>query len=333
MARRGIWSVAMTVGLMAWVCSGCAHQEGVAAPRVVPAAATTRPALDDGELAKRLYGPSSEWSIGWGNGAAQLVFFPGGRYVLEYHDSGLWGGATGTWRVHDGEVELTSDDSFGLFEPIHVLEARIGGDTKQLVLVPDTRKGIFERYGVVRDACFRNPWSLGAGETAPSGKAEASDTRRVTVRVQDIPERVQILGMLGQPLGSLVTIRGKWVKPEGIVWDSSPRLHVSVINGKEPKQNVELHDMQVRSYWGKNGRGPGAGENWDWLVDLWRGTEPAPSATDGETWELMGCETGSFDESSEDVWQEMGRPLVPSRPYWMWGFATRFEFIAVRKIQ
>lgn len=207
MAGRRTYTVAMTMALVAVVCAGCAHQEGVAAPRVVPADATTRPGLD--------------------------------------------------------------------------------------------------------------------------GK----DAKPITVRAQDIPEKVQILGVLGQPLGSLVTIRGKWMRPGGIPHDPLPRLHVSLINGKEPEQSVELHDMQVRSYWGKKGRGPREGENWDWRVDLWSGTEAPPSATEGETWELMGFETGSFESSSEEVWVEMGRPLLPAKPYWMWGFATRFEFIAVRKIR
>jgi hypothetical protein len=161
---------------------------------------------------------------------------------------------------------------------------------------------------------------------------ESKDKPFTTVRAQDIPKTVRIVGRLGQPLGDLLTIRGKWTSPGLFVKDDTLVFHVNLVNGKKPKESPGLHGLQVSAIfptWG--GRKPKPGESWDWRFH-WGGSEPSPTPVEGETWEMMGVETGSFQEYSKDAWREIGGPAAQGSPS-MAGFVTRFEFIAVRKIR
>ena len=171
--------------------------------------------------------------------------------------------------------------------------------------------------------------TVAGGEGA---RDESKDKPITTVRAQDIPKTVQIIGRLGQPLGDLMTIRGKWTSPGRFVKDNALVFHVHLVNGKKPKESPGLYDLQVSAIfppWG--GRKPKRGESWDWRFE-WGGSEPSPTPVEGETWEMMGVETGSFVDYSHDVWREIGGPAVQGSPSRA-GFVTRFEFIAVRKIR
>jgi hypothetical protein len=62
-----------------------------------------------------------------------------------------------------------------------------------------------------------------------------------------------------------------------------------------------------------------------------RGKEPAPEPRDGDVYDLVGIETGYFQTISEEAWEEIGSVAMPT-PWYSWGFVTRFEFIALRKL-
>ncbi|MEP6871590.1 MAG: hypothetical protein ABI939_07015, partial [Anaerolineaceae bacterium] len=73
----------------------------------------------------------------------------------------------------------------------------------------------------------------------------------------------------------------------------------------------------------------GAGE-YDWRGSAGGDLDP-PVPEVGEVWELLGVQTGFFDDFSSDVWKEFtGIPLP--RPYSASGFVTPFEYIAVKKL-
>jgi hypothetical protein len=161
----------------------------------------------------------------------------------------------------------------------------------------------------------------------------SNDQKMVSVRAQDISKTVQIIGRLGQPLGSLVTIRGIWVDP-GLAKDRSLYFHVSHVNGKELAEKVKLMRGQISAIYSTadrcRGRGPKPGEPWDWKYDF-HGRTPPPERREGAEWELLGTEMGFFDEYSPEVHQEIRSYLVQS-PLYRHGFVSIFQFIAVKKL-
>jgi hypothetical protein len=158
----------------------------------------------------------------------------------------------------------------------------------------------------------------------------------VTVSVKDMPDAVRIIGICGQPLGSLITIRGKWVAQvrEEVRKDAGPFLEVSLVNGKKPEAAVEFSwsQMNVIFFAGHPGRGSKRGESWDWRFD-WAGTEAAPTPEVGETWEMLGTETGHFDRCySKEVQKEIGDVPV-QMPEFSGPSYTSFEYIAIKRVK
>jgi len=147
-----------------------------------------------------------------------------------------------------------------------------------------------------------------------------------TVRAEDIGKTVEIQGRLGYPLGTLITIRGKWTDPG---YKDSPILEVGLVNGRKIDKPVMLCPGQVtqihHGYKGRNGK---PGESWDWHFD-WKGEIPSPRPELGQTWEMVGVETGTFDRYTDDAWKEVGGQYV-GMPIYMHDFWSRFEFIAVK---
>ena len=105
------------------------------------------------------------------------------------------------------------------------------------------------------------------------------EKQTVTVRAEDISTKVQIIGRLGQPIGSLLRIRGKWIAQ----LSKGVPLHfeVSLINGKELHEKIEIDGELVGPIYSHHkGRGHKPGELWDWRFDD-AGTEPWPTPSDG----------------------------------------------------
>ena len=126
------------------------------------------------------------------------------------------------------------------------------------------------------------------------------------VHYSDIPERVQIIGKLGQPLGQLVTVHGRWTaflsKP------SSPIFIVNRVNGRPLDPPAEFEDVEP----------------------VWKEADADfTKKTVGEEWELRGVETGGFVGFSDKVWQELGQPTMQRPPR---GFLTRFCYVKAERI-
>ena len=125
------------------------------------------------------------------------------------------------------------------------------------------------------------------------------------VHYSDIPERVQIIGKSGQPLGQLVTVRGRWAgllaKPdkacEPIVF------RVNQVNGRPLDPPAK--------FWAKE-------------------DAEFTKKTVGEEWELRGVETGGFVGFNEEVWEELlGEPPMQRPPE---GFLTRFCYVKAKRV-
>jgi hypothetical protein len=139
--------------------------------------------------------------------------------------------------------------------------------------------------------------------------SNASDQKREPgmVHYSDIPGRVQIIGKLGQPLGQLVTVRGRWTAP----FPSKPGLRVVLmvnqVNSRPLDPPAEFDDVEpVRG----------------------KGGEITKRAV-GEEWELRGVETGGFVGFSDKVWEELGQPPASRPPR---GFLTRFCYVKAKRV-
>jgi hypothetical protein len=126
------------------------------------------------------------------------------------------------------------------------------------------------------------------------------------VHYNDIPERVQIIGKLGQPLGQLVTVRGRWTAPFPSK-PAAPVFMVNQVNGRPLDPPAEFDD--VEPVWGKDAE--------------------FTKKTVGEEWELRGVETGGFVGFSDKVWEELGQPPMQRPPR---GFLTRFCYVKAKRV-
>jgi hypothetical protein len=171
----------------------------------------------------------------------------------------------------------------------------------------------------------------GASARGEDVRHESQDKSVTTVRVEDIPKTVQLIGRLNHPLGDLLTIRGQWKMPSGMVKDPTLWFHVTSINGKKPEKKVALNILQVKPAKGGLGRELKPGDPWAWMYGF-GGKQPAPTPAEGEVWEMMGVETGSFKHYSTEANRQIGWQ-VKQMPMFLTGFVTNFEFIAVKKIQ
>ena len=112
----------------------------------------------------------------------------------------------------------------------------------------------------------------------------------VTVRAEDIPDKVQIIGRLGQPLGSLLRIRGTWVMPRSK--EDCLYFNVALVNGKKSDKKVDFAINVVVPIDNLPGGRPKPGGPWDWRVNAEGSEEPWASPSQGEAWEMLGVETG-----------------------------------------
>jgi hypothetical protein len=122
------------------------------------------------------------------------------------------------------------------------------------------------------------------------------------VHYSDIPRRVQIIGKLGQPLGQLVTVRGRWTAP----YPAKPGL---------PVEFVVNH---------VNGGTLDPPAQFDRVEPVWVKDEEVAKKTVGEEWELRGVETGGFVGFSDEVWEELGQQPMQRLGR---GFLTRFCYL------
>jgi hypothetical protein len=127
------------------------------------------------------------------------------------------------------------------------------------------------------------------------------------VHYGDIPERVQIIGKLGQPLGQLVTVRGRWTATFPSKPAELPVFVVSQVNGHPLDPPAEFDNVEPA--WGKD-------------------TEFAKKMAE-EEWELRGVETGGFVGFSDRVWEELGQPPIQRPPR---GFLVRFCYVKAKRV-
>jgi hypothetical protein len=165
----------------------------------------------------------------------------------------------------------------------------------------------------------------------PGGAPANDETGVVTVQASDLLSRVRIIGELGQPLGQLVTIRGKWQPKDGVPKVNELLFETTQINGKKTVTPLVLPHHRVKPIVDR-GRSPGhtSTATWDWKAD-WLGDRKAPNANSGDEWEMVGFETGTIiDWYSKEAHKEFDASLAQGGEES--GFVTRYVFIGVRRI-
>lgn len=150
------------------------------------------------------------------------------------------------------------------------------------------------------------------------------------IQSKDIPKSVQIVGTLGEPLGHLLLIRGTWIAAGHVGKGGEPDLQVTEVNGRVLARSVLLPSTLISQFLPNHTGGKSDdAEVWDWREG--EGDDLPPIPIPGETWELLGIQTGQFsDKSPEAVKEFTGVPT--QRPFFLSGLVTPFEYIAMRKL-
>lgn len=134
---------------------------------------------------------------------------------------------------------------------------------------------------------------------------------KVRINVDDIGKKVVLIGRLGEPLGTWVTLKGTWELPKlELVKDYSLRFMVTRINDRELSTPIEFNIAQIQARL-KNGK--------DALP-----AHEHREALDGVTWTLRAYETGYLLVAPmPEVVNPGGRiPPAPQVPYYSRPFTS-----------
>jgi hypothetical protein len=135
------------------------------------------------------------------------------------------------------------------------------------------------------------------------------------IAVEDIGNKVQLIGRLGEPLGRMMTVKGTWTYPTrpgaAMAKDDSMQFVVTHVNEKKLAKSVTLNISQIHAET-RAGKSALPKES------------KAQEALDGLTWTLRGFESGYFALVPEEFPAERGRgPAAP--PYWYRPFTSELH--------
>ena len=122
----------------------------------------------------------------------------------------------------------------------------------------------------------------------------------IEISVDEIGKNLILIGRLKKPLGTLMTIRGKWSYPDGRVKDYSLRFTVTHVDGQELPEPVEFNVAQLKVVTKAGSNAIPSYESHKQLV--------------GVEWTLRAYETGSLYVVSEEAYRN--EPTPSALPYW-----------------
>ncbi|WP_404308187.1 hypothetical protein [Neorhodopirellula lusitana] len=129
-----------------------------------------------------------------------------------------------------------------------------------------------------------------------TSSAIADDPPRSTrVSVDDLDQSIVLVGRLGHPLGTMLTLYGTWGYPDqsgGTTKDFSLELTIHTVNGKRLAKRLTLKTGAVH------------------VIDK-SGTSQIPphkmhKELDGVAWSLRAYETGRFTVMPDEYWRYRG---------------------------
>ncbi|HEX7449813.1 MAG TPA: hypothetical protein VF306_19795 [Pirellulales bacterium] len=113
--------------------------------------------------------------------------------------------------------------------------------------------------------------------------ADGGDNKVIKILSTDIPDRLEIIGHLGHPLGTLIDVRGQWRRPERRVKDHSLVFRVLAINGRPPDASIEFRLARMVQF--------------NRLSEL--------TAKEGQVWEARVIESGAFHGLPPAAYREL----------------------------
>jgi hypothetical protein len=144
---------------------------------------------------------------------------------------------------------------------------------------------------------------------SPSEAADVKDPP-VQISVEEIGKNAVLVGRLKKPLGTMMTVRGKWFYPPLTEKDYSPRFLIREIDGVKLDRPIELNVAQC---------------------DVVTKTgEPAippherRKELEGKEWTLRAFEAGRFADIPTEYWKERGSG-PHAAPYWYGVFTTELR--------
>lgn len=141
---------------------------------------------------------------------------------------------------------------------------------------------------------------------APTAAAK-DEGGKIQVSVDDLGKTAELIGRLGKPLGTWVTIKGTWALPISSAKPSGLKFTVTHVSDTKLEKPVEFDVALVK------------------VVDR-RGNDVTPKFEnrkkfDGRTWMLKGYETGRFHIEPVEYDAAIGAQ-VSQRPDWIKPFSS-----------
>lgn len=134
----------------------------------------------------------------------------------------------------------------------------------------------------------------------------------IRVSVDEIDTKVVLVGRLGERLGKMMTVTGKWISPPRSSGgeepkDSSMRFVVTHVNEKKLAKEVSFNIYQVHAETraGKNGMPKTEDER----------------SLNGISWTFRAFESGHYDRSPKEFRTERGYGQI-DEPYWVRPFTS-----------
>jgi hypothetical protein len=140
-----------------------------------------------------------------------------------------------------------------------------------------------------------------------SGRAD-SDQEVPSIRADDIPKKAVIIGKLGIPLGTVATVRGRWVARRGK--DYYLAFVVSHVDSKPIEGSPEFRGMENNT-----------GSNLSRDPDFPKGDD---KGAEGMEWEVRAWESGQFVGIPKSALDECRRGLDLEIPYQGGDFSFKF---------
>lgn len=158
-------------------------------------------------------------------------------------------------------------------------------------------------------------------KTASTMRQLATDLRRAQKRINELEDvvavsvdgldsgKVVVIGRLGSPLETMLTIRGTW-KQSRMAKDSGPVFHVTHVNGKAFDEPVIFHRTLVRV-------------RFSFAFDKNDSRNDGPTPSAGQSWEIRAYETGGFSGNPAEYQKELsGLPYRQAVTPWWRHFQT-----------
>ncbi len=121
-------------------------------------------------------------------------------------------------------------------------------------------------------------------------------------------KEVRLIGMLGEPFGTVVTAQGRVIHEPTKGPEVGPKLRVQRINGKATQEDIQICVIPYFNEFGKKAK---AVEG-----------EPLPALTSGKTYEFEGYETGSFVGTPRAAYKRAGIAIQSVDFYFMHEFVV-----------